>query len=250
MSPNRVTFGLALTGLCLALSGCNAVDRISNIGGAPQFTNIQNPNAIPGYQPINMPMPPALTEARQPNSLWRQGSRAFFKDQRASQVGDILTVVIEIKDEATIDNETTRTRNNGESAALSAFMGFETELAKIMPDGFDPTNLVDADSDSSSNGAGSVDRSEDIKLRVAAVITQILPNGNMVLNGRQEVRVNYELRDLQVAGIIRPEDITSTNTVGYDKMAEARISYGGRGQITDVQQPRYGQQVFDIIFPF
>jgi flagellar L-ring protein precursor FlgH len=250
MFPGLVVSRLALAGLCMALTACNALDRISDVGGAPQFTNIQNPTAMPGYQPINMPMPPAVSEARQPNSLWRQGSRAFFKDQRASQVGDILTVVIQIDDEATIDNQTTRSRDNGENASLSAFMGFEQELAKIMPDGFDPTNLVDADSASSSNGAGAVDRKEDIKLRVAAVITQILPNGNMVLTGRQEVRVNYELRDLQVAGIIRPEDITSVNTIDYDKIAEARISYGGRGQITDVQQPRYGQQVFDIIFPF
>ncbi len=236
--------------VALALAGCNAVDRISNVGVAPALTTIQNPTALPNYQPVNLPMPQPMLEARQPNSLWRQGSRAFFKDQRAGQVGDILTVLIQIADEAKINNTTKRSRDNAEDAALSAFLGIEGELAKIMPDGFDPTNLVNADSASNSDGAGSVDRKEDIKLRVAAVITQVLPNGNLVLSGHQEVRVNFELRELQVAGVIRPEDITSINTVDYDKIAEARISYGGRGQITDVQQPRYGQQVFDILFPF
>ncbi|GIK99675.1 MAG: flagellar L-ring protein [Alphaproteobacteria bacterium] len=195
-------------------------------------------------------MPPPVTEERQANSLWRTGSRAFFKDQRASQVGDILTVIIEIEDRARLNNSTNRSRAAGESADLSAFLGFESQLDNILPDEVDPTNLVDANSDSNTTGAGSVNRREDINLRVAAVVTQVLPNGNLVLSGRQEVRVNYEVRELLVAGIIRPEDITSTNQVDYDKIAEARISYGGRGHITDVQQPRYGQQVFDILFPF
>ncbi len=123
-------------------------------------------------------------------------------------------------------------------------------MSQLLPEEISPGNLVDLDSLTSNNGAGSVARDEDIELKVAAVITQLLPNGNMVIAGRQEVRVNFEVRDLEVRGVIRPEDISSTNTVGYDKIAEARISYGGRGQVTDVQQPRYGQQVYDIIFPF
>jgi flagellar L-ring protein precursor FlgH len=232
------------------LGGCNTLTRLSQVGEEPPLTNIQNPTALPTYQPVSMPMPPPVTEERQANSLWRTGSRAFFKDQRANQVGDILTVVIEINDDARLNNTTNRSRTAGEEADLSAFLGFESQLHKILPDEVDPTNLVDANSDSSTTGAGTVNRREDINLRVAAVVTQVLPNGNLVLTGRQEVRVNYEMRELLVAGIIRPEDITSTNTVDYDKIAEARISYGGRGQITDVQQPRYGQQVFDILFPF
>lgn len=233
-----------------ALGGCNTLTRLSTVGEEPPLTSIQNPTAMPTYQPVSMPMPAPVTEERQPNSLWRTGSRAFFKDQRASQIGDILTVVIEIEDDASLRNTTARNRAAGESADLSAFLGFEGQLDNILPDGVDPTNLVDANSDSNAVGNGTVNREEDINLRVAAVVTQVLPNGNLVLTGRQEVRVNYEVRELLVAGIIRPEDITSTNTVDYDKIAEARISYGGRGQITDVQQPRYGQQVFDILFPF
>jgi len=233
-----------------ALSACNAVSRLASVGETPPLTDIRNPTAAPGYQPVSLPMPAPMTEERQANSLWRQGSRAFFKDQRAGRIGDILTVIIEIKDEAKLSNQTTRTRGAGEGASLSSFLGFEAELGRILPDGFDPTKLIDAESDSNSSGTGSVDRQEDIKLRVAALITQVLPNGNLVVSGRQEVRVNFEVRELQVMGVIRPEDITSTNTIDYDKIAEARIAYGGRGHITDVQQPRYGQQVFDVLFPF
>ncbi|WP_119459790.1 flagellar basal body L-ring protein FlgH [Rhodospirillaceae bacterium SYSU D60014] len=251
MSPFRKTRSFAaLLLIGSALAGCNAASRLSQVGMQPPLTTIQNPTALPNYQPVALPMPAPITEERQANSLWRQGSRAFFKDQRASQIGDILTVVINIEDEAKLNNRTSRSRDAAEGASLPALLGLESTLEKVLPGDADASNLVEAESDSSSSGAGAVNREEDINLRVAALITQVLPNGNLVLSGRQEVRVNYEVRELFVAGVIRPADITSTNTVPYDKIAEARISYGGRGHISDVQQPRYGQQVFDIIFPF
>ncbi len=249
-TPRRLLPLAAVLLIGTALSGCNALTRLSQVGEEPPLTNIQNPLATPAYQPVSMPMPAPVTEERQANSLWRTGSRAFFKDQRASEVGDILTVVIEIADDAKLKNSTARDRTAGEGASVDAFMGFESQLSKVLPNAVDPTNLVEAGSTSNTNGTGTVDRQEDINLRVAAVVTQVLPNGNLVLTGSQEVRVNYEVRELTVAGVIRPEDITSTNTVGYDKIAEARISYGGRGQLSDLQQPRYGQQIYDILFPF
>jgi len=215
------------------------------------LSKIDNPGAGPnGVQPVSLPMPAPIEVERHANSLWRPGSRAFLKDQRAAQVGDILTVVIEIDDNASISNTTQRSRDNEENASLTNFLGFEAHLDDLLPDEVDPTSLVDMDSDSLSTGAGSVDRDESINLRIAALVTQVLPNGNMVVAGRQEVRVNYEVRELQVAGIIRPEDILSDNTISYDQIAEARIAYGGRGQLSDVQQPRYGQQIYDIIWPF
>jgi flagellar L-ring protein precursor FlgH len=233
-----------------ALAGCSASERLAEVGRAPALSPIENPTRTSTYRPVSMPMPAPQPIVQQANSLWRPGARAFFKDQRAKVVGDILTVVVALDDSAKINNSTARTRDAGEEAAIPNLLGFEQSVARLFPNGFDPTKLVDANSASKHTGAGQISRDESIQVRVAAVITQVLPNGNLVIQGRQEVRVNFEMRELQVAGIIRSEDITSTNAITSDKIAEARIAYGGRGQITDVQQPRYGQQVYDIIFPF
>lgn len=239
-----------LAAVSAGLPACNAMSRVSEIGSGPQLSKIQDPQTVPGYQPVSLPMPTPLPAERNPNSLWRTGAKAFFKDQRAARVGDLLTVLISIEDEAQIDNSTSRTRNNGETAGLTNFMGLESKLKAILPDAVDAASLVDADSTSTSRGTGQIRRKETVDLKLAALVTQTLPNGNLVVQGRQEVRVNYEVRDLVVTGVIRPEDITATNTIRYDQIAEARISYAGRGQISDVQQPRYGQQLFDIIMPF
>ena len=236
--------------LGLSLSGCNALTRLSQVGDEPKLTSIQNPATIYGNRPIQVPLPAPVAMERNPNSLWRTGSRHFLKDQRASQVGDIVTVSIEIEDNADLSNTTTRSRTAAEESGFPSFLGFESQLGEILPDAVDPSSLIDLSSDGSSEGVGTVERDEAINLRIAAIVTQLLPNGNLVIAGRQEVRVNYEVRVLQIAGIIRPEDITSTNEIAFDQIAEARMSYGGRGQISDLQQPRYGQQVFDILWPF
>ena len=185
-----------------------------------------------------------------PNSLWRTGAKAFFKDQRAAQIGDILTVNISIDDKATLNNKTEQTRTNDEENDISKLLGFEAAFDAILPEAIDPTNLTDINSSKSTVGDGSVVRDEVITLTVAAIVTQILPNGNFVIRGRQEIRVNFEVRELSITGVVRPEDISSTNTIDYSKMAEARVVYGGRGVLTDMQQPRYGVQLFDIIYPY
>jgi len=157
---------------------------------------------------------------------------------------------VNIDDEAELENESSRSRSGDEDATLPSLLGFETQLDPILPDAVSNTNLVDFNSQSSSTGTGSIEREEEVTVQLAALITQVLPNGNLVINGRQEVVVNFEKRILQVDGVIRPQDISITNTVNAEQIAEARIVYGGEGHITDVQQPRYGQQVYDIIFPF
>jgi len=241
----------ATCGLALGLVGCgNTLERIARVGEEPPLSAIENPTAQTAYKPVSLPMPAPIEDTRQPNSLWRQGSRAFFKDQRASRVGDILTVVIAIDDEASLNNTTSRTRSADESAGLDNLLGYESYLNNLFDDGAIPSELVNADSASNTTGDGSVDRTEEIDLRMAAIITQVLPNGNLVVQGTQQVRVNFEMRNLSVQGVIRPEDITAVNEVPYDKIAEARIAYGGEGTISDVQQPRYGQQIYDILFPF
>ncbi|MBG52616.1 MAG: flagellar basal body L-ring protein [Rhodobiaceae bacterium] len=240
----------ALTMLAASLAGCSIADRLSTVGAAPALSSIENPTAQPGYQPVSMPMPTPERITYQPNSLWRSGGRAFFRDQRAARIGDIMTVKIDIADSASVNNATTRSRDNKEGAGLDNFLGYESALGAILPEAVVPGDLANFDSTSSSKGTGKVDRKETIELTVAAVVTQILPNGNMVIEGRQEVRVNFEVRELIVSGVVRPEDITAANTINHSQIAEARISYGGRGQLTDVQQPRYGQQVYDILMPF
>ncbi|WP_247886850.1 flagellar basal body L-ring protein FlgH [Azospirillum sp. SYSU D00513] len=240
-----------LAAVAAGLPACNAVSRVADIGSGPQLTQIQDPQAAAGYQPISLPMPTPLPAERNPNSLWRTGAKAFFKDQRAAKVGDILTVNIQIDDQARLNNQSTRGRDNSESLGIPGMFGLEGPggLGTLLPDA-NPASLIDMSSTTANTGRGAINRQEQIELKVAALVTQTLPNGNMVIQGRQEVRVNYERRDLVITGVIRPEDITAQNTISYEKIAEARISYGGRGHISDVQQPRYGQQLFDIIAPF
>jgi flagellar L-ring protein precursor FlgH len=245
LSVLRVTVLAMLAGSLL--SGCAAVDRLKNIGQAPPLSEVDNPTARPGYKPVQMPMPAAQPASYNPNSLWRNGSRAFFKDQRAHQVGDLLTVQVNITDKAIIANETQRSRDTKEDSGIDNFFG--KSKVPIMNSAV-PTRIFTSDSSTSLDGKGSVNRSEALQTNVAAVVTQVLPNGNLVVDGRQEIRVNFEIRELIVAGIVRPEDIQSDNTIDSSKIAQARIAYGGRGQITDVQQPRYGSQVLDVILPF
>ncbi|MEQ1889159.1 MAG: flagellar basal body L-ring protein FlgH [Alphaproteobacteria bacterium] len=241
--------------LGLALLGLNAcagtVDRLSSIGSPPALTPLEGAKAgVPQATQVSLPMPAADVYTTQPNSLWKTGSRAFFKDQRATKIGDILTVSINITDSAKVDNATTRTRTADEGASAKALFGYEKSLTKILPDAVDPENLLEANSTSNNSGKGSVDRKEEIVTTVAAIITQIMPNGNLVIQGRQEVRINFEVREIMISGVVRPEDISNQNTIQHTQIAEARISYGGRGQLTDVQQARYGQQLYDIISPF
>lgn len=233
-----------------ALSGCGASERLANIGKPPAMTHIENPQLAADYKPVSMPMPAPKEKIAQKNSLWDANRTTFFKDQRAATVGDILTVMIEISDKAELDNETERSRDASEDAGIDGLLGYESNLHNILPEAVDPSSLIGLDDKSKHKGKGSIGREEKIKVKLAAIISQVLPNGNFVIHGNQEIRVNFEKRILGIDGIVRPQDVSVNNTVNYDQIAEARIVYGGEGQITDVQQPRYGQQVFDVLYPF
>lgn len=235
---------------CATLSACGTADRIASIGQQPEMTKIENPTTSDGYQPVSLPMPSPKNITPQKNSLWAYDRTTFFKDQRASDVGDIITVVINIDDEAELENESSRSRSNNEDADLPSLGGIQADLGAILPEAVNPADLVNFGSTSNSSGTGTIEREEEVTVQLAALITQILPNGNLVIHGRQEVAVNFEKRILEIDGVIRPEDITVENTIESQKIAEARIRYGGEGHITDVQQPRYGQQLYDIVFPF
>lgn len=245
------------TGLFMmtGLSGCGTIEKLEQVGKEPEMTAIENPILKQEYTPVSLPMPTPGIERPGVNSLWQPNRSTFFEDQRAGNVGDILTVLIQIDDQAELENETERTRSASEAAGIPGFLGFEDNIDALLPGDseIDDTRLdelVDVTTDSSHSGEGTIEREEEIDLRMAAIVTQVLPNGNLVIYGTQEVRVNFEKRVLQVTGIIRSEDISINNTINHDQIAEARIIYGGNGQITDVQQPRYGQQVYDILFPF
>jgi len=244
----RAALGGSLLVLACVASGCSAISRLSQIGETPKLTSIDNPTAQPGYKPVSMPMPKPETVSYNPNSLWRNGSRSFFKDQRAHQVGDLLTVTVNITDQANFANETQRNATGSEGSAITDFLGAKTlgaQAAKVLPG-----NILQANGTTQYDGKGTIQRQESLTTNIAAVVTQVLPNGNLVVEGKQEIRVNAEMRELIVAGIVRPEDIQSDNTIDSSKIAQGRISYGGRGQITDIQQPRYGQQVMDVLLPF
>ncbi|MEL7467998.1 MAG: flagellar basal body L-ring protein FlgH [Pseudomonadota bacterium] len=241
-------------GLCcvLFLAGCNG--QLDSIGRPPPISapGAAKPTIDPPV-PARMALRPQLpeqTDTRITGSLWRSGPKSLFGDRRAKSVGDILTVTIAIEDTAEFSNSTTRDRSGSDDVSVTAAFGL-TNIADSVLSGsntLDPA--VSASGTQSSSGAGQISREEEVNLRLAATVVTVLPNGHLVIRGSQEVRVNFELRDLQIAGIVRPEDISRQNVITYDKIADARIAYGGRGQVTDLQQPRLGQQVVDLISPF
>ncbi|HUZ72604.1 MAG TPA: flagellar basal body L-ring protein FlgH [Stellaceae bacterium] len=246
-SYRRLKAALALALAATSLAGCDAMTRLSQIGATPPLTTIQNPKTQPGYQPVSMPMPQPLVAQRRPNSLWRAGSRAFFKDQRASQVGDILTIDVSFDDKADFSNETQTQRTTAEHDGVSSLFGLSNLINHLGPA---TNNIANINGTTNNDGKAAITREEQVTLEVAAMVMQVLPNGNLVVQGHQEIRVNNEVRDLQIGGVLRQQDISATNTTTLDKLAEARVSYGGRGQMTNDQQPRYGEQLLDIVSPF
>ena len=245
--PRTAVLLLLLLPLAPALAGCGNLERLSRVGRAPEMSPVANPTADPAWRPVSMPMPAPHDAPAVANSLWRPGSRTFLRDQRAAQVGDVITILVSIQDEAQLQNRTQRARQGNDKLGIPQVFGMQT---RWLPRGASPESLFDASGGQTSDGSGTVRRIETVTLRLAATVTQVLPNGNLVVGGRQEVRVNTELRELAVQGVIRPQDIASDNTIRHDRLAEARIAYGGRGTLSDLQQPRYGQQILDAVLPF
>ena len=238
--------------MLIVLTACaSTLDKLDQVGKPPAMTNVQNPTTKPDYRPLSWPMPddPKPT-IRHANSLWQPGSRAFFRDQRAGRVGDILRVKIEIDDRAELNNQTRNARDNSDSVGIPKVFGLEKKVLGILPGTVDPDNLLSTNSNSDLNSTARMKREEKLTTMIPATVTQILPNGNMVISGKQEIRINFEIREVAVDGVVRPQDINSDNTIDSNQVAEARIIYGGRGQITDKQQPRWGSQVIEAVAPF
>jgi len=236
--------------ILLILFGLAGCDRVNHIGKPPDLSPTEDSGEQRAMFDPGLPMEAANRTPLQEASLWSVTRRSLLGDRRAARRGDILTVVIEIDEEAEIFNATSRSRNGSESLSVPDLFGLPQRIDERLPEGASTDPAVGIDSSSSSGGDGSVSRSEELTLRVAATVTDVLPNGVLQISGSQEVRVNFELRELLISGFVRPEDISRKNEISHDKIAAARVSYGGRGQITDVQQPRIGQQVLDAILPF
>jgi flagellar L-ring protein precursor FlgH len=240
----------ALGLLAVSVSACNLATRLSEIGDGPKLSKISNPLARPSYRPVSLPMPAPEIAEDNPNSLWRSGARAFFKDHRAKNIGDIVTVKLSLDDKAVFNNKSERDRDDSEDTDVTKLLGLEAEFSKVLPQAIVPTSVMSFGNKHSTSGDGTIDRSEVLSLTFAAVVTQILPNGSLVIVGRQEIKVNSEIRELMVTGVIRPSDIDSDNTIADDSIAEMRVAYGGSGTLSQLQQPRWGTQIWDIIFPF
>jgi flagellar L-ring protein precursor FlgH len=234
----------------LALILVPACKKLDEVGYAPDFTPPGQTAESAAMYAIPLPRDVQPLSATDRSSLWTAGDAALLGDRRAARRGDILTVVIEIDDQAQINNQSARGRGSDQTMSMPSIFGITERIEAQMPEGSSLEPGFETSSSSSFNGTGSVSRAEKLTLRVAATVVEELPNGVVRIEGRQEVRVNFELRELLVTGYIRPADISRQNEVTYDKIAGAQISYGGRGQISEVQQPRYGDQIAEILLPF
>ncbi|HHC29966.1 MAG TPA: flagellar basal body L-ring protein FlgH [Rhodobacterales bacterium] len=244
MTTPILKFGLAIIAISL-IAGCE--NRLDDLGRLPTMTSVEGTREAQAMNALALPRDIAARRDADGASLWAAGRQSLLGDRRAQQAGDILTVVIEIDDKAEFSASSKRGRTGSEEMSVGTVFGFE-EKAPLSELTLSPG--LSTNSASSAAGDGSTRRNEKLTLRIAATVLGTLPNGILQIQGSQEVRVNYELRELNVSGYVRPEDISRQNEIAYDKIASARISYGGRGQISQMQQPRYGQQLTDIVLPF
>ena len=255
MQPTKsVSFLVSLCLVSTSLSGCErTLTKLERVGEQPPLAKIENPQVKPDYKPMTWPMPETPPPSKQyANSLWQPGSRAFFRDQRAARVGDIVKVTINVNDQAVVNNETEGKRQSTDKATMTQVFGLQQKLLNFLPNGKggDPSSVLDTSGSLGNKGTGKVTRKDQIKTQVAAIVMQVLANGNLVIEGKQEVRINFDIREVSIAGVVRPQDILADNTIDSTQIAEARIVYGGRGQLMEMQQPRWGEQVLEEVSPF
>lgn len=246
LSPSPRT-AIAAILVLLAMSACG---RVKQIGQEPDLTEPESSVEFQAMSSMGYGINELPDRPDSAASLWSTSQSSLVADRRASNRGDILTVVIEIDDRAEMQNSSDRSRSAADKVGIPQMVGLPQRINDMLPEGASMDELAEAKASSTYKGEGNISRRDKMTLRVAATVVDRLPNGVLRIQGTQEVRVNFELRELTVSGFVRPSDIGRRNEISYDRIAGARISYGGRGQITDVQQPRYGQQVADILLPY
>jgi flagellar L-ring protein precursor FlgH len=194
------------------------------------------------------------TETQSPNaqpasrgSLWPAGDQVFFyADKKALRVGDIITVRIVENAEASNTADTDLSRSSTANAGLSTFFGKKKFLGLFKLD----EELLKANADNSHVGSGSTTRSGQLTATMTAVVREVLPNGNLVIQGTREVLVNHEQQFITLTGIVRPLDISRDNVVLSSQLADANISIGGLGVVADKQRSGWGTWIFDWLWPF
>ncbi|MGJ8544659.1 MAG: flagellar basal body L-ring protein FlgH [Sulfitobacter sp.] len=257
MTSLRSRTATLFLGSALALAGCN--DPGQHFDRDPSTSDlVLDGGTVPEVARVQVPMPQVVMEPARTGSakasLFSARHEPLFADQRADDVGDIVTVIISIDDRARLNNSTDRQRDGGSSIGFPTFFGYGAKIAAILPgisrDDLPTGDIVDISSQTSASGSGAINRNEEIDLKVAALVIDKLPNGTLVVAGRQEIKVNQELRELRMAGIVRPADILNDNTISYEKIAEARIAYGGRGSLSRAQERSYGEDAMDVILPY
>lgn len=241
------------TAVCLLSTGCSGIlGKLDNINQPPPMSQVENPQQKPEYKPMSWPTPETPPPPKQyANSLWQPGARTFFRDGRAARVGDILKVNVKINDKLQFNNQTEAKRTSGDVDTAAATGGLLDKAIHFVPGlKAKPSSLINTTENTDTKGTGTVSRQDVLTTQVAAIVTQMLPNGNMVIEGTQEITMNQDVREVAVKGVVRPQDINSDNTIDSTQIAEARIIYTGRGQMNDVQKPRWGGQVIDAVSPF
>lgn len=250
---NKKNISILFVVLTLLASCSNAVDRLRRVGKDPELGKIELPTTEQEQEEQEFYKDKSNAQhayMQRTNSLWQPGATKFFRDSRAWRVGDIIKVVVQIQDNATLNNATEQKRTGKDSLGMPQVFGKEKAISTFLSKKGSANSFLSTNSSRDHSGSGNITRKENISTEIAATVVKVLSSGNLVIQGRQEVRVNSELREIKVAGIIRPKDISSDNSIQTNQMAEARISYGGRGVVSDVQQPRVGSQIVDIIAPF
>ncbi|MFK8040496.1 MAG: flagellar basal body L-ring protein FlgH [Rickettsiaceae bacterium] len=236
---------------CLSLCGCNqTLQKLKNIGKPPQFNKMSVPNLEEYNSDATHMTKATMDQIQSTNSLWQDGSIQFFRDNRAWRVGDILKIIVEINDRARVNSTTKQKRNSKDGFGMPKFFGKAEKIAHALSKDADPANLLDVSGKGDHLGQGSIIRDENVKIELAAMVTRVLPNGNLIVSAEQEIRINNELRRIELVGIVRPKDITAQNSINFSQVANGKMSYGGSGVVSNTQEPRVGYQVLDIISPF
>lgn len=243
---------ILLAPILLAMGGC---DSIGHFQSAPTLSGPGTIAAIPTTLPNSQPILAARAGdinavPAMPGSLWRPGSKTFFRDTRARNVGDLVTVIVSLQDQAEFADQTQLQRTTGNTMSLGNLFGLGTLIGRIIPGLANTSSAINTSGSSQTDGTADIKRSENATINFSATVVRVLPNGNFEIAGSQEVRLNNELRDLELRGIIRPEDILPNNTITSAQIAEARIIYGGRGVASDVQRAPWGQDLLNRVQPF